>query len=554
MTLAEANVKFSSTGADKVKADASDVSASLGKLGTSATASATAAGVAIAAFVALGAAIFKVTKYSAEQAIAFDSNIRGLAAYSENTDQLRAQVARLEQMAKAPGLGFDQLIQGVTRLEAAGFSAKTAEAALKQFGNALALVGGQKSDLDGVALALTQIKSKGVISAEEINQIAERVPQVRTAMKAAFGTASTEEIQKLGITATEFVTKLTAEMAKLPRATGGLQNALDNIDDSFKKAGRTVGAGFFELFKAGPPIFNQLSTSLQNVAEFINQVFATIAESEMFKQIQRNISSIITSFQKLAPIFAFTFKLIAATILGVINYITEKVAIFANVLSLIFTNPIGFIKAEFNALAQQIPAIFTNMLSATLDKLRGVASFIDKYAGTNFAKSIPVVAEVKVQGMTAGQKALSSAFEMATGRGVMGIGKSIANALGQTIDLKPIVSPLDKIKTGGKKPEQPDDPQQKDDKDKKNKKADKQTSLLDLIVQNTSKANELTLRNMTYGGGQLAAQGISAVQMANYKSVGSPRINATNDISRGVKKEVNATTNSNFLNFSARRS
>lgn len=554
MTLAEANVKFSSTGADKVKADASDVSASLGKLGTSATASATAAGVAIAAFVALGAAIFKVTKYSAEQAIAFDSNIRGLAAYSENTDQLRAQVARLEQMAKAPGLGFDQLIQGVTRLEAAGFSAKTAEAALKQFGNALALVGGQKSDLDGVALALTQIKSKGVVSAEEINQIAERVPQVRTAMKAAFGTSSTEEIQKLGITATEFVTKLTAEMAKLPRATGGLQNALDNIDDSFKKAGRTVGAGFFELFKAGPPIFNQLSTSLQNVAEFINQVFATIAESEMFKQIQRNISSIITSFQKLAPIFAFTFKLIAATILGVINYITEKVAIFANVLSLIFTNPIGFIKAEFNALAQQIPAIFTNMLSATLDKLRGVASFIDKYAGTNFAKSIPVVAEVKVQGMTAGQKALSSAFEMATGRGVMGIGKSIANALGQTIDLKPIVSPLDKIKTGGKKPEQPDDPQQKDDKDKKNKKADKQTSLLDLIVQNTSKANELTLRNMTYGGGQLAAQGISAVQMANYKSVGSPRINATNDISRGVKKEVNATTNSNFLNFSARRS
>jgi len=554
MTLAEANVKFSSTGADKVKSDASDVSASLGKLGTSATASATAAGVAIAAFVALGAAIFKVTKYSAEQAIAFDSNIRGLAAYSENTDQLRAQVARLEQMAKSPGLGFDQLIQGVTRLEAAGFSAKQAEGALKQFGNALALVGGQKSDLDGVALALTQIKSKGVISAEEINQIAERVPQVRQAMKAAFGTASSEEIQKLGITASQFVDGITKSLAKLPRATGGLQNALDNIDDSFKKAGRTIGAGFFDLFKAGPPIFNQLSTSLQNVAEFINQVFATIAESEMFKQIQRNISSIITSFQKLAPIFAFTFKLIAATILGVINYITEKVAIFANVLSLIFTNPIGFIKAEFNALAQQIPAIFTNMLSATLDKLRGVASFIDKYAGTNFAKSIPVVAEVKVQGMTAGQKALSSAFEMVSGRGVMGIGKSIATALGQTIDLKPMVSPLDKIKTGGKPPEQPDTPQQKDDKEKKNKKTDKQTSLLDLIVQNTAKANELTLRNMTYGGGQLAAQGISAVQMANYRSVASPRINATNDISRGVKKEVNATTNSNFLNFSARRS
>lgn len=94
--------------------------------------------------------------------------------------------------------------------------------------------------------------------------------------------------------------------------------------------------------------------------------------------------------------------------------------------------------------------------------------------------------------------------------------------------------------------------QQQNQKDQKNK--EKNTNLLDLIVQNTQKANELTLRNMTYGGGQLAASGISAVQMANYKSVGSPRINATNDITRGVKKEINATTNSNFLNFSPRRS
>ena len=553
MTLAEAVVKFKSTGADQVKSDAAGVSASLGKVASSTTLAAGAAGIAIAAFVALGAAIATVGKYSAEQAIQFDSNIRGLAAYSENTNQLRAQVARLEEMAKAPGLGFDQLIQGVTRLEAAGFSAKQAEGALKQFGNALALVGGQKSDLEGVALALTQIKSKGVISAEEINQIAERVPQVRQAMKAAFGTASSEEIQKLGITASQFVDGITKSLAKLPRATGGLQNALDNIDDSFKKAGRTVGAGFFALFQQGPPIFNQLSSSLQNVANFINQVFATIAESEMFKQIQRNISSIITSFQKLAPIFAFTFKLIAATVLGVINYITEKIAIFANVLSLIFTNPIAFIKAEFQALAQQIPAIFTNILSATLDKLRTVAKFIDKYAGTNFAEKIPVVAEVKVQGQTAGQKAIAAALEMATGRGVIGLGKSIANALGQTIDIKPIVDPTKNIGTGGKKPEQPDDPKQKEDKEKKKKQDKKQESLLSLIVQNTQKANELTLRNLTYGGGQLAQEGISQVQMASNRSVKSPQISATNDISRGVEKMIRGYTNSNNLKFSFRR-
>jgi tape measure domain-containing protein len=554
MTLAEANVKFKSTGADQVKADAQSVSDSLKQVGVAATASAGAIGIALAAFVALGAAIVKVTKYSAEQAIAFDSNIRGLAAYAESTSGLRAQVARLEEMAKAPGLGFDQLIQGVTRLEAAGFSAKQAEGALKQFGNALALVGGSRAELEGVALALTQIKSKGVISAEEINQIAERVPQVRIAMKEAFGTANTEEIQKMGITASQFIDKITASLAKLPRATGGLQNTLDNIDEAFKKAGRTVGAGFFELFQQGPPIFNQLQSSLQNIAEFINQVFATIAQSEMFKQIQRNISSIISSFQKLAPVFEFVFKLISSIVLGVMNFVTQRIAIFANVLSQIFTNPIGFIRNEFNALAQQIPAIFNNVLAGILNKLRTIVGAVDKYTGTDFAKKIPVIAEVKVQGPTAGQKALGAALELGTGKFSLNLMKDIATAFGQTYDLKSVVNPIDKLNVGGKKPEQPDTPQQKDDKEKKKKQDKKQESLLALIVQNTQKANELTLRNMSYGGGQLASEGISAVQMSANRSVKSPQINASNDITRGVEKIVRGYSASNNLNFSFRRS
>jgi hypothetical protein len=83
---------------------------------------------------------------------------------------------------------------------------------------------------------------------------------------------------------------------------------------------------------------------------------------------------------------------------------------------------------------------------------------------------------------------------------------------------------------------------------------DKQTRALDLIQQNTKTQNELTLRNMTYGGGELAAQGISAVQMGGFRSVSSPQINASNDIVRGVEKIVRGYSNSNNLNFSFRRS
>lgn len=82
----------------------------------------------------------------------------------------------------------------------------------------------------------------------------------------------------------------------------------------------------------------------------------------------------------------------------------------------------------------------------------------------------------------------------------------------------------------------------------------KQVRVLEQIQQNTKTQNELTLRNMTYGGGELAAQGISAVQMGGFRSVSTPQINATNDIVRGVEKIVRGYSNSNNLNFSFRRS
>jgi hypothetical protein len=89
---------------------------------------------------------------------------------------------------------------------------------------------------------------------------------------------------------------------------------------------------------------------------------------------------------------------------------------------------------------------------------------------------------------------------------------------------------------------------------KNDKSKEKQTRALEQIQQNTKTQSELTLRNMTYGGGELAAQGISAVQMGGFRSVSSPQINATNDIVRGVEKIVRGYSNSNNLNFSFRRS
>lgn len=182
-----------------------------------------------APLLALGAA-------AAKTATDFDSLKRGLVSVSGSSTEAEKQLVRLKEVAKLPGLGFKEAIQGSINLQAAGLSAERAEKALRVFGNALATVGKGKAELDGVILALSQIESKGKVSAEEINQLAERVPQIRKAMIAAFGTADTEVIQKAKITSGKFIDAVVTELDKLPKVTGGARNTFENLKDSIEQS------------------------------------------------------------------------------------------------------------------------------------------------------------------------------------------------------------------------------------------------------------------------------------------------------------------------------
>ena len=176
-----------------------------------------------------------------KQASDFESLRRGLEAVSGSSEKAAVQFERLKKVAELPGLGFKEAVQGAVNLQAAGFSAATAERALKAFGNALATVGKGRAELDGVVLALSQIQSKGKFSAEELNQLAERLPQIRVAIKQAFGTASTEDIQKLGLTSEQIIEKIITEFEKLPQVTGGLRNSFENLRDNAERALAAIG-------------------------------------------------------------------------------------------------------------------------------------------------------------------------------------------------------------------------------------------------------------------------------------------------------------------------
>ena len=214
---------------DSVSARADKVSGAISSLGSTMSVGLTAP------ILALGAGVIKT-------AADMESLRLGLASVAKGSDTTEAQLKRLKEVAKLPGLGFAEAVQGSVRLQSAGFSAQLAERSLKAFGNAIATVGKGKAELDGVTLALSQIASKGKISAEEINQLAERVPQIRVAMKAAFGTADTEILQKAGIGAEEFVTRVVAQLEKLKQVSGGTKNALENLGDALRESADRIGS------------------------------------------------------------------------------------------------------------------------------------------------------------------------------------------------------------------------------------------------------------------------------------------------------------------------
>jgi tape measure domain-containing protein len=190
---------------------------------------------------------FLAVREIVDATVKYDSLRLGMVSLTGSVEAATDRMAELRTLAKDPGLGFAQVVETDIRLRSAGISASVSERAIREFGNALAVVGKGKEELDGVALALSQIASKGKVSAEEINQIAERVPQIRAVMKDVFGTADTEEIQKMGIPVESFITLIVDGFSRtIPRAIIGLQGKWDNFTDALTGRLADFGKGVLE--------------------------------------------------------------------------------------------------------------------------------------------------------------------------------------------------------------------------------------------------------------------------------------------------------------------
>jgi tape measure domain len=201
----------------------------------------------------------------------------GLNAVMGSAEAAEAEMAKLQESAKLPGLGFQEAVRGSIRLQAVGLSADEARGTLEAFGAAIAATGGSAQNLDSVQYQLTQMISKNRILQEDFGILQENVPLLGKAVQNAFGTANIEKIRATGISAEEFNRRIVAALQALPEvqaAAGGLGNAFDNFKDSLRFSLVTFGEAINRALNL-ESILNTVSEAVDNLAELFTSLSPT---------------------------------------------------------------------------------------------------------------------------------------------------------------------------------------------------------------------------------------------------------------------------------------
>lgn len=294
----------------------------------------------------------------------FEAMSNGLTAIMGDADLAAAELEKLKEAAKNPGLGFAQAVKGSVRLQSIGLDANLARENMLAMGNAIALVGGGAEELDRATLAMQQIGAKGKVSAEEINQLNEVIPQIRAVMKDTFGTSEGQELTKMGVDANTFIEEITKGLQKLPEAQGGIKNAIENTGIAMQSFLSSLGMELNEAFNIQG-----------NVESFANRLTEI---SERFAGLDERTQKIIFTLGGLViaigpALYAFgKMQTLAATLTGnyrslvtfvskmstVVKSATSSQAAFNVVMA---ANPVGVVVVAITALVAAFVLAYKNI-------------------------------------------------------------------------------------------------------------------------------------------------------------------------------------------------
>jgi len=449
-----------------------------------------------------GAAIAGFAKSALDAAVGYDSLQRALATTVGSTSELTEEMDRLRKIALLPGINLEQTVKGFIRLRSAKFDANTAEKALTGVANAVASVGASADTVDRVITAMSQLANGTQVNQEELNQLREALPSFGKAMDAAFGTQSAEQIRKMGISGADAARRIADAFNAMPKASAGLQTAVDNVADTYNQLQVAVGNVMASMLMAfGPTV----TSALESTTKLIQQMTtAGTAANGMFK------------------------VLIGIGLAAFIIDLSSKFGVFVKAIYTTVTALRALTVAEIVAKAAANPAAAAASIAAIIAAAGlsvGAFAIMDKMFKT------PSIPQVEATGNTKG----AALPGLPNTSGIAGAASTAAGAAKSTEGKGGLIGAMIDIATYAAK---------------------MQAAFVDMaksmeghlfeIAKNTGSTRDLLdLRKQTFGGGRLGAIGVTAAELnagnnpTNTGGVGiipQTLIPASTDLERAMRK------------------
>lgn len=370
-------------------------------IGTAMSVAKQSAAIATAALVTLSGAVSKVgVSYNAMM----ENSLIAWEGLLKSQDRAKDTIAQLQKMGAQTPFEFEGLDKVARSLEMAGLGGKNLERNLLALGNAVSFAGKGQEELEGVGMALTQIATKGKISAEEMQQLGERGVNGWQILSDALGKSKAEimELSSQGkLMADDVLPKMFVQMEKsfggsMEKKAKGFDGLLSTIKDNLSMISGQLTKNLFNnlkgSFEAAIPILSGFSELIKgNSIKFIDIVTQAFGREQGMKvttffltirdEIQRFKGYIDIAKETVSGLYAAFSgndgK--AISILHRIGLSSDQVGLVMSAVEMIkvyISNLLTYWKAVFTGLMAAAMAVWNYLLPLIVPALTAIVSFV----------------------------------------------------------------------------------------------------------------------------------------------------------------------------------
>lgn len=272
-------------------------------------------------FSSVSGLVISLTSDVLNSAVSFDKLYRSLEFVSGGSNAAKEKLKELEEVAKLPGLGFREAIEGQVQLQSTmKVTEKTTTDLIKAIGKGVAVSGGGKEQLKGALFQFTQIAGRGKFEGEDINTIAEKVRNFKVALQQEFKVTTSKELNKIvdkeGIDKVlQRISSRLNELNKNATNLNGASNGIENLTDAIDKLKISIGSSILEEFGA-------LLNYVANAINYVRDSFEALTPAQ--KKTVFAIAGVVAGISALI-----------AGLLGIAAFITSAIVAFTALVAVV---------------------------------------------------------------------------------------------------------------------------------------------------------------------------------------------------------------------------